>query len=281
MRWIKYSLLIAMAMVLFGGCAKKVVDPWKEIDNEVKRPKLSTYELETISEKIYMNETGGNPDYIMYWSKNEIFPSLGIGHFIWYPTGVPKRFDETFPAMIQYYIDNKVEIPAWLKAQKDRGAPWPNRATFEKARNDKEFIALKYLLLNTKGLQTQFFFDRLYDSIPEIAKHVAPQDRQRVINNYKTLSETPGGWYPLIDYINFKGKGIKGTEKYNGQGWGLLQVLQEMRPVPKGPLALQEFSRAASVVLQRRVKNSPPQNHEERFLRGWMTRTKSYATPLY
>ncbi len=55
------------------------------------------------------------------------------------------------------------------------------------------------------------------------------------------VADTHGGWYPLIDYINFKGKGIKETEKYNGEGWGLLQVLQTMRPVQKGPQALREL----------------------------------------
>ena len=279
MKLFKFSLLLG-ALLLLVACTKTNTDGYGTGPKDPTRPKLSPYELNVISEKIYMNETGGNPDYLMYWSDNEVFPSLGIGHFIWYPAGQPKRFDETFPAMIQYYIDHKVEIPAWLIAQKDRGAPWPNKATFERARNDKEFIQLKYLLMNTKGLQTQFFFDRLYDSIPEIVKYVDEGSRQRIIQNYNTLAKTKGGWYPLIDYINFKGKGTKATERYNNQGWGLLQVLQEMRPVPPGPQALQEFSRAARTVLERRVRNAPPQNNEQRFLRGWIKRTNSYATPI-
>ncbi len=280
MKFFKFSLLIASILLMFGGCTKTNTGGYGTEPGDPTKPKLSAYELSTISEKIYMNETGGNPDYLMYWSDNEVFPSLGIGHFIWYPSGQPKRFDETFPAMIQYYIDKKVEIPAWLIAQKDKGAPWPNKATFEKARNDKEFIALKYLLMNTKDHQTQFFFDRLYDSIPEIVKYVDEKSRQKVVQNYNTLAKTKGGWYPLIDYINFKGKGIKSTERYHNQGWGLLQVLQEMRPVPPGPFALQEFSRAARTVLERRVKNSPPENNEKRFLKGWIVRTNSYATSI-
>lgn len=280
MNRLKLFATAMIVLIFMDGCTKTTTDPYADME-EVTRPKLTTYELNVISDKIYMNETSGNPEYLMYWSKNEVFPSLGIGHFIWYPANVPKRFDETFPAMIQYYIDNKVEIPQWLVYQKDKGAPWPNRATFEKSRNDKEFVELKYLLMNTKGLQTQFFFDRLHDSIPEIVKYVAPEKRQHITDNYNALAKTKGGWYPLIDYINFKGKGIKSTERYNNQGWGLLQVLETMQPVQPGPYALQEFSRAAQSVLQRRIQNSPSENNEQQWLAGWTARTNSYATSLY
>ena len=272
-------LTATLCSFLLLGCTKQVKHEL-EYPKDVTTPKLSPYELNVIAEKIYQNETSGNPKYIMYWSPNEDFASLGIGHFIWYPAGEPKRFDETFPAMIDYFIANKVEIPTWLKYARKTGAPWRDKATFERARGDKEFQQLQYLLLNTKALQTQFFFDRLHASIPEIVKYVAPQYRKHIVNNYNALAATKGGWYPLIDYINFKGKGIKATERYNNQGWGLLQVLQTMRPVKPGPFALIEFSRAAQAVLERRVRNSPPEKNEKRWLKGWIKRTKSYATPI-
>ncbi len=272
-------LTATLSSLLLTGCVKQTKSEI-EYPKDVTTPKLSPYELNVIAEKIYQNETSGNPKNIMFWSPNENFASLGIGHFIWYPAGEPKKFDETFPAMIDYFIANKVEIPAWLKYARKRGAPWRDKATFERARGDKEFQQLKYLLLNTKALQTQFFFDRLHASIPEIVKYVAPQYRQHIVNNYNALAATKGGWYPLIDYINFKGKGIKPTERYNNQGWGLLQVLQTMRPVKPGPFALQEFSRAAQAVLERRVRNSPPERNEQRWLKGWIKRTQGYATPI-
>jgi hypothetical protein len=241
---------------------------------------LSQYELNVIAEKIYQNETSGNPKNLMFWSTNESFASLGIGHFIWYPAGSVKRFDETFPAMIDYYIAKNVEIPSWLHHARKTGAPWKNRSIFEAARGDVQFQQLKNLLMNTKALQTQFFFDRLHASIPEIAEHAAPQYRKHIVNNYNAVANTKGGWYPLIDYINFKGKGIKSTERYNNQGWGLLQVLQNMRPVQPGPMALQEFARTAQMVLERRVRNSPPANNEKRWLPGWRNRTNGYKTPI-
>lgn len=246
----------------------------------VERPNISDDELLTISNKIYQNEASSNPDKLIIWAKGESFASLGIGHFIWYPANEPKRFDETFPAMIAYFKKNKVAMPIWLSNAQYRGAPWPNKETFDHAKNDKEFQQLKGLLLNTKELQTRFFFDRIYESIPQIVALVPPQDRNHVINNYNALAKTKGGWYLLVDYINFKGKGIKASERYNNQGWGLLQALQVMREVSVGQDALNEFSRATQRVLERRVRNSPVANNERRWLAGWINRTKSYRNPL-
>jgi len=270
---------IALSALLMTACTKQNTGGI-EYPKDVTTPKLSEYELNVIAEKIYQNETSGNPKNIMFWSKNETFPSIGIGHFIWYPAGQPKVFDETFPAMIDYYVANNVEVPAWLLKARKTGAPWKDRATFERARGDNEFQQLKVLLVNTKGLQTQFFFDRLHASIPEIIKHVAPQYRQHIVNNYNALAATKGGWYPLIDYINFKGKGIKATERYNNQGWGLLQVLKNMQPVKAGPTALMEFSRSAKEILERRVRNSPPEKNERRWVNGWNNRVNGYAIPI-
>ena len=275
----KLWLGVLFSALLLTACTKTTTTQI-EYPKDVTKPKLSQYELNIIAEKIYQNETSGNPKNLMFWSKNETFPSVGIGHFIWYPQGQPKVFDETFPSMIDYYVANKVQIPAWLHHARKTGAPWRDRATFERSRGDKAFQQLKTLLLNTKALQTQFFFDRLHASIPEIVKHVAPQYRKHIVNNYNALAASKGGWYPLIDYINFKGKGIKPTERYNNQGWGLLQVLKGMRPVKAGPFALMEFSRSAKVTLERRVRNSPPAKNESRWMKGWSKRTNGYASPI-
>ncbi len=44
-----------------------------------------------------------------------------------------------------------------------------------------------------------------------------------------------------------------------------------MRPVKKGPQSLKEFSNAARVVLEQRVKNKPSET-ERHFLKGWIKR---------
>ncbi len=85
----------------------------------------------------------------------------------------------------------------------------------------------------------------------------------------------PGaGTFALIDYVNFKGEGTLLTERYNGQGWGLLQVLEAM---PGEGDATRAFSQAAKAMLARRVRNAPPERHEERWLPGWEARVERYA----
>jgi hypothetical protein len=81
------------------------------------------------------------------------------------------------------------------------------------------------------------------------------------------------GCYALIDYVNFKGEGILSTERYQGHGWGLLQVLEHMSDDGS---ATQSFAAAAAAVLRERVRNAPPERHEARWLPGWLNRVATY-----
>ena len=91
---------------------------------------------------------------------------------------------------------------------------------------------------------------------------------------------TPQGTYALVDYVNFKGDGTQAAERYNGQGWGLLQVLADMKDVPAGPAAASEFSASAKRALDRRIANSPPARGEARWRAGWHNRCDTYGRPL-
>jgi len=93
------------------------------------------------------------------------------------------------------------------------------------------------------------------------------------------LCATPEGSFALIDYVNFKGEGISPTERYQGEGWGLLQVLQSMRPgsVAQAPA---RFAEASVVVLTRRVRLAPAARGEQRWLEGWRNRCLRYRDPL-
>ena len=68
-----------------------------------------------------------------------------------------------------------------------------------------------------------------------------------------------------MDYVNFKGEGVNPTERYRGQGWGLLQVLEAM-PATGAPLP--GFVKAADQVLTRRVANSPRARNESQVVAG-------------
>jgi hypothetical protein len=75
--------------------------------------------------------------------------------------------------------------------------------------------------------------------------------------------------------VNFKGEGILPTERYQGQGWGLLQVLESMHGTSDAA-APAEFAKAAKATLIRRVHNAPAERHETRWLTGWIRRVNSY-----
>ena len=77
-----------------------------------------------------------------------------------------------------------------------------------------------------------------------------------------------------IDYVNFKGEGTLESERYNSQGWGLLQVLQNMDYKEKD--RFKAFQESAKDMLSRRIKNSPKERGEERWRIGWNKRLDTY-----
>jgi hypothetical protein len=101
----------------------------------------------------------------------------------------------------------------------------------------------------------------------------SPSLRSKVESNFRRVADQPLGFYALMDYVNFKGEGVHATERYNGKGWGLLQVLETM---PDSGSARPAFVRAADGVLTERVKNSPPSRHEAQWLPGWRNRLQTY-----
>ena len=92
--------------------------------------------------------------------------------------------------------------------------------------------------------------------------------------NLTALLSTPTGTFVLLDYINFKGEGISDNEQYQGEGWGLKQVLLAM-PKKTNNILL-SFALAADEVLTRRVKNAP--RDETQWLKGWRVRIHKYPT---
>ena len=100
----------------------------------------------------------------------------------------------------------------------------------------------------------------------------APEVRARVERQFHRVSGAPNGLYALIDYVNFKGEGSNPRERYRGQGWGLLQVLEQMDEHADDDM--KEFARSADFVLTRRVANAD--RDESRWLPGWRKRLQTY-----
>ena len=223
-----------------------------------------------LGRRVWMNECAGKVQGLVSWNAGEGFPSLGIGHFIWYPAGHREAFEESFPQLVAFAASQGVPVPAFLRG----AAPWPTRAAFMADKSGLADSMRKWLAENIE-IQTRFLVARSRAALPRLLQ--ASRQPQAVRARYETLARTKQGMYCLVDYVNFKGEGTKPTERYNGQGWGLLQVLEEMRGTPApGPAATAEFSRAAEAVMRRRVQNSPASRGESRWLQGWVNRCRTY-----
>jgi hypothetical protein len=238
---------------------------------------LSAAQKSAIGKKIWQNECAGTVDGLTTWNTGEEFPSLGIGHFIWYPAGFNGRFNETWPQFIAFAKQQGATPPA---VALERHSPWKTKAEFQKDFNGPRLTSLRKWLAANVNLQTDFIIARSRAALPKMLAAAPASERKRIEANYHKVSASPQGMYALIDYVNFKGEGTKVEERYQGRGWGMLQVLGEMKDVPAGPAAASEFAAAAKRVLSRRIANSPPERGEKRWEQGWHNRCNTYARPL-
>ena len=238
---------------------------------------ISRSELNAIGEKIFKNEAAGKKENLVYWNEGENFPSLGIGHFIWYKQGEPGIFEESFPQLVEFLKIKNVKLPKIMAENKY--SPWKDRQELINLKTkkipDTDIEELTNFLYDNKDLQVMFIFKRLEASLEKMM--AVSSNKENVKKQFYRVASSPNGLYPLIDYVNFKGEGINPNERYNGQGWGLLQVLENMKGTEIGKAALTEFTNSAKFVLQRRVNNSDPSKNERKWLQGWFNRCNTYA----
>lgn len=238
---------------------------------------LSLGQKATIGKKIWQNECGGTVDGLTTWNAGEEFPSLGIGHFIWYPKGFKGGFYETWPAFVTFAKQQGANPPAIASAPH---SPWNSKAQFQADFRGANLSALRKWLAGNVNLQTDYIISRSKAALGKILSAAPASERKRIEANYHKVASTPQGTYALIDYVNFKGEGTNPGERYNGRGWGLMQVLGEMQDAPVGPAAAKEFAAAAKRCLNRRIANAPPARGEARWRAGWLNRCDTYGRPL-
>jgi hypothetical protein len=238
-----------------------------------------------IGQKIWLNETGGKIDAITSWSANEEFASLGIGHFIWFPVGKWLPFEESFPALLEFMRKKNVHLPAWLDQTQIPANPWTSRAEFRRNSNSPQMKELRQFLLDTVAEQTQFMVARAQGAMEKILKTTPDgTEREHIVIQFTRVIRASENFYPLIDYINFKGEGTNpneaamNSETGRRQGWGLKQVLLKMNGDTSDPKAVRaEFADAAQFVLQQRVRNLPSNRV---FEVGWLRRIATYHRPI-
>jgi len=267
------ACLVSLGLVLLASCAPAGPDS----AGGATAPSLSASQKSAIGRKIWQNECAGSVSGLTTWNAGEEFPSLGIGHFIWYPAGFKGRFEESWPQFAAFAKQRGANPPAIAL---ERHSPWSSRAEFRRDFNSPRMAVLRNWLAANVGVQTDFIIARSRAALPKILAAAPASEKARIAANYRKVATTPQGTYALIDYVNFKGDGTQVSERYNGRGWGLLQVLGEMKDVPAGAPAAAEFAAAARRVLSRRIRNAPPARGEQRWEQGWHNRCATYAKPL-
>ncbi|MDD5302129.1 MAG: hypothetical protein PHS14_03385 [Elusimicrobia bacterium] len=236
--------------------------------------RLSDAEAEAVGRKIWNNESGATIDGLTHWNKGENFASLGIGHFIWYKAGEPGPFTESFPGLLDALAASGRTLPAWLQGKPS--CPWPDRDAFFADFRGPRMNELRDLLAGTIGVQARYAADRLESALPKILAAAPASERPALQSRFDRVASVPNGVYALMDYVNFKGEGVNPAERYNGEGWGLLQVLEGMADAAPGRASVEAFASSADAALTRRVANSPPARDENRWLPGWRKRLKTY-----
>lgn len=231
---------------------------------------LSDSQALEIGRRIWKNECDGTVAGLTSWNSGEDFASLGIGHFIWYPKGKRGPYEESFPPLVASLVAQGAKVPGWMRGP----CPWATRREFQADQNSSRMQELRKLLTATIPQQARFAVQRLEKALPKMLAAAPKGERDQIEKNFQRVAARPLGYYALMDYVNFKGEGVSPAERYQGQGWGLLQVLETM-PASGDPLT--GFAHAADQILTRRVKNSPPQRNEAQWLPGWRNRLGTYT----
>ena len=221
-----------------------------------------------------MNETWWKKDKLAYWSKSEEFPSLWIGHAIWFPDNIDLPFEESFPALIEHINKSWLWhlIPNWVNSA--GSAPWNNRYEFYKDSERRQelisFLSNPEVVL----LQAQFILERFERSINKITKASnSPDKTLLVLRNIAEYSEQ--SLLLVMDNINFKGDWLNPKERFmNDKGvaewWGLLQVLEDIASnYDCNKDIIDQLIDSAKNTLERRTVNNPP---NKRYLKWWHNR---------
>src|ERR1700728_3197824 len=74
----------------------------------IETPFISKEVAEQVGQRIWMNECRGSLAGLTSWNEGEEFASLGIGHFIWYPTNKTGKFKAKFPELLGFLDQQKV-----------------------------------------------------------------------------------------------------------------------------------------------------------------------------
>lgn len=284
--------------------------------------------LQKLSEALYKNEADCKNHNLTHWGKNEEFPSLGLPHAIWYGKISSKKYQEQFPELVRYLRKNlkesnqQISWPALLQKNPLSPAPWASQAEFVEIKkislaieNVKEssqladikknqaalykdaytLFEIRHFLSNPKilQLQAQFVIEKTFLSLHRIlaASHrESPPEAQLLYRKIQVLLNSPEGVLAIVDYLNFKGEGLKPSERtpLGKYPWGLktvLEIMPAMDPASADQQTNVQFTQAALCSLQRMAYHSGSADSKDQLQRyawlngGWKTRIESNYLP--
>ena len=163
--------------------------------------------------------------------------------------------------------------PGWAR---QTHAPWSSRAVFLRAMRGPQGEALRQWLWQTRLFQAGFVIERFEKRLQPALAQLPAGAQQAARHGWQLLRQTPQGLWAMLDYFNFKGMGDRPRERYQGQGWGLIQVLAAMPLTTTARTALPTFVEAARYVLHKRIRLAPPDRNEHRWWPGWSKRLEQY-----
>ncbi len=234
---------------------------------------LTTEQKQRIGDLIWQNESGGKIEGLTDWTnKDEPFPSLGAGHMTWLKDGQQNQFGDSFSPFVKKMEEQKnPHLPSWLDSK--TGNPWKDQKEWAEQFDSPKMKELRNFLANTLPEQTDHYISRLEESKPKIIEASPDKQKQVISDRFDRLLQTPEGKFALIDYVNFKGEGLK--DPASGSGWGLRHVLQNMKDTVN---PVDDFAQAAKDTLAERIKNRP---QDKRYEEGWNSRIERYKYDLF
>ena len=103
------NIVLAACLVLLSQIALA------QASAQILLPKLTSSQALWLGERIFANECASKRACLTSWNEGEDFPSLGIGHFIWYKQNQDEIFTETFPDLLAHLHETGVTLPSWLQ----------------------------------------------------------------------------------------------------------------------------------------------------------------------
>lgn len=282
MRWL-LLIVLALCTQSWSLCVNTIASPTtaytKATTQDMTKPCISIFQhpesfYKELAQRIWHNESGCSVQKLVWWNEGESFMSLGIGHFLWFSKSCNAPFTQTFTDLLVFIKQHNQKIPDWLEATKEH-CPWTERKQVIYG-TDYRLQELRDLLQVTTSLQAQFIVDRFEKSSTALLRDTPSSQRSLLKQRIAKLAETPQGLYALIDYVNFKGDGTNTKERYHQQGWGLLQVLNQIDSAVFEINPRAAFVAAAKKLLTQRVAHAPPEHGENRWLAGWINRLHTY-----